>query len=202
MATDHRALVGKAEPDPDRTSILFVCTANRCRSPYAAAIATALRPPDARLDIASAGFLASGMRMPDAGRALAAELGFDFDDHRSRRLDPRNLRGYDLILTATRAHSRDVVAADSTLWPRVFTVKQFARWVEEHPRPRRARLGPWIDVAARNRPRSEAVGASPDDDLADPVNKQISAWRKMAAELQDLNGRIFEGLYPSRDRRE
>ena len=196
MASNDRTLLGSIDPVPNRASLLFVCSANRCRSPYAAAIASDLAA-GAALDICSAGLLAPGQRMPDPGRALGRELGFDFEEHRSRRLDPGNLRGFDLILTATRAHSRDLLTADSALWPRVFTIKQFARWAAEHQRPRRAQLGPWIDVVARKRPRSEAVGASPKDDLFDPVNQPIKAWRRMAADLYDLNGTILEGLYPS-----
>lgn len=195
MHANDPELLGSPEPDTDRARVLFVCTANQCRSPFAEAIArrAAAGLP---LDVASAGFLRGGATMPDAGKVVARELGFDFEAHRSRQLDLHDLRGYDVVLTMTRAHSRDLLVTDGELWPRVFTVKQFARWLGDHTRPRRAQLGPWLDVAARQRHRSEAVGASPDDDLPDPVKSPPSAWRKMAHELDLRTHDIIGGLYP------
>ncbi len=94
----------------------------------------------------------------------------------------------------TREHVRELVAADHELWPRVFTIKQFRRWIEEHPLPPSTGLRSWIDTQAAGRSRFEAVGASPDDDIADPINSPPESWRAMAramdAELAAILGRL------------
>ena len=60
--------------------ILFVCTANRCRSPMAAAL---LRRDLAALgldvDVRSAGLLTPGHAVPTPGRVVAREHGLDVD---------------------------------------------------------------------------------------------------------------------------
>ena len=102
--------------------------------------------------------------MPSLGRNVAPEFGLDFDAHRSRELDLHDLSGFDLILTMARAQARELVAADADAWPRIFTLKQFARWIGDNPRPPRVALGPWLDAAAGGRPRATILGASDADD--------------------------------------
>lgn len=176
--------------------VLFVCTANRCRSPLAEAIA---RQESSGLPISfdSAGLIASGFPMPPVGLRVADELGFELHEHLSRKLDPSDLGEFDLVLTMAREHSRELVAVDPGLWPRVFTVKQFSRWMAGRHWPADERLGPWLAGEAGDRSRAELLGSDPADDVADPLTGPPRAWRKVAQELHTQIGCILGYLYPS-----
>lgn len=172
-------------PDPEHgvTHLLFVCQANRCRSPYAAEITRLLA--DDSLDIHSGGLMAGGHPMPPAGVQTGTHLGIDFSAHRSRELDRSDLDGFDVILTMARAQSRELAADNPQLAHRIFTVKQFARWVDEHPLPDATTLRAWLDRAAHDRPRSDFLGDDENDDVADPIASPPSAWVAM---VRDLTG--------------
>lgn len=171
-------------PDPVSgvSDVLFVCHGNQCRSPFAAAIATRLGG-DGALRFHSGGLLPGGKSMPKIGRSTGVRFGFDFEGHRSRELDLHDLAGFDLILTATRTQAREVLAEAPEVWPRLFTIKQFARWISDHPRPPRAALGSWLDSAASGRSRSTMLGESAEDDLSDPLLLPQPAWLLMVDEL-------------------
>ena len=178
------------------TGILFVCTANQCRSVMAEAVARR-RFAGMPFVFDSAGLIEGGRSMPPAGVEVASEWGFDLAAHVSRRVDTRRLRGWDVILTMTREHVRELVAADAELWPRVFTLPQFVRWLDDHRPSRHVLLGEWIDMAGADRPRSEMIGASAQDDIEDPVDKPPEAWRDLVAELTWEIDRIADRLTSS-----
>jgi len=182
--------------DRDATRILFVCTANRCRSVLAEAFARrrfAGRP----FIFASAGFLESGRPMPPAGLLVAAENGLDMSGHLSQRIEMRRLAEWDLVLTMSRRHTRELVATDPGLWPRVFTLPQFVRWLDAHPPGRHAVLRTWIELLGSDRNRSEMVGSRPEDEIADPVDGPPAAWRELVTTLTTDLDRIADRLIPT-----
>lgn len=184
-------------PDADRdaTRILFVCTANQCRSVLAEALARrrfAGRP----FSFASAGLLEGGRAMPPNGVLVAAEQGFDMSGHVSRRVDMRRLGEWDLVLTMSRSHLRELVAADPALWPRAFTVPQFVRWLDANPPGRHMALRAWVASVAEARSRAEMIGARPEDEIADPVDGPPEQWRELGATLADAIDRIANRLLP------
>lgn len=134
--------------------------------------------------------------MPATGRRLAAELGMDFSAHRSREFAAHRAGEFDVVLTMARDQSRDVVAEAPDTWPRVFTVRQFAPWLQEYPVPRGRRLGDWISEKARDRSRRELVGVRPADAIDDPFGKPAPVWRAMVAELTPLLTVIADGIPP------
>lgn len=179
------------------TQVLFVCTANECRSPFAAAIATRLAAGlPIRFD--SAGIDTRRRPVGRVGLEHARESGFDLTQHVSTQVRADHLADYDLVLALSREHARELLSLDPSIRPRLFTIKQFARWIEVNPRPRRAALGPWLDVVAADRPRAELLGASSDDDVADPVDRPIGDWRRMSAELTVVIDRVLRGIFPPR----
>ena len=82
-------------------SVLFVCTGNTCRSPFAEAVARR----EGHVDVASAGLDAyAGDEPPDDAIAVAREFGLDLSAHRARTLTDDMLERADVILGMTAAH--------------------------------------------------------------------------------------------------
>ncbi len=192
---------GSAEPAGSvPVRLLVVCRANQCRSPLAAAIGNRLAAgSDLRFD--SAGLLPGGHPMPRRGLKVARERGLDLRQHRSRELRSADIGAADLVLAMSRGHAREVLLDDPDLWPRLFTLKQFSRWVRAHPRPDGADVRAWLEDAAADRDRSELLGSSPADDVADPVRARVAGWRRTADELEAHLRVVVGGLLGSDARR-
>jgi len=186
---------GRGE-DQDVTRVLFVCTANRCRSVLAEAFARR-RFAGRQFVFASAGLLEEGRSMPPAGVLVARENGLDMSGHRSRRVDTRDLAQWDVVLTMSRSHVRELVAADPGLWPRVFTLPQFSRWLGANPPGRHAVLRTWVELVGSERARSEMIGSRPEDTIADPVDEPPEAWRTLVTTLTTELDRIAGLLIPA-----
>ena len=88
----------------DRPLILFVCSGNICRSPFAEAAARA-RLEAAGYEVASAGTLMTeGNPSTADARAVAHEVGLDLTGHRSRPATRELLAGADRIFAMDRSH--------------------------------------------------------------------------------------------------
>ena len=87
-------------------SILFVCTANMCRSPMAMVMfKSQVDQLDEEWDVASAGTWAGeGARATPMARLSMSARGLDLSDHRSQLVGEDLLRSYALILTMERGH--------------------------------------------------------------------------------------------------
>jgi|SRR5215831_3487467 len=88
-------------------AVLFVCTANICRSPMAAGVLRAMlarAAPDRSFEVASAGTHDYHVGMPAFPAAVAAarERGYDLGDHVARRVGPGDFERYDAILAMDR----------------------------------------------------------------------------------------------------
>lgn len=89
--------------------VLFVCTGNICRSPFAEAAA---RQWDG-VEAASAGTAAiTGAPASATGIAVAAELGVDMTAHRADDLTPKLIEGADVIYGMTDEHVAAVMVLD------------------------------------------------------------------------------------------
>ncbi|NNC91334.1 MAG: low molecular weight phosphatase family protein [Acidimicrobiia bacterium] len=91
--------------------VLFVCSGNICRSPFAEVLARDLRED---IDFASAGTIAlTGNPASATGIAVAAELGVDLVDHRATHLTADVLSASDLVYAMEEEHIASVLALDS-----------------------------------------------------------------------------------------
>jgi protein-tyrosine-phosphatase len=80
--------------------VLFVCTGNTCRSPFAEAVARS-----EGLAAESAGLEAyAGDEPPDNAIVVARELGYDISSHHARPLTKAMLERQDIVVGMTRAH--------------------------------------------------------------------------------------------------
>jgi len=111
--------------------VLFVCTANICRSPSAEALAGAAGPAD--IEFTSAGTHARDGEPinPDMVAVLPPDL--DTSAFRSRRLTTALLEDADLVITMEAAHRTFVLDDHPAMFRKVFTLGQLAKAVEQAP---------------------------------------------------------------------
>ncbi|GIV76574.1 MAG: protein-tyrosine-phosphatase [Litorilinea sp.] len=138
-------------------SVLFVCTANRCRSPMAEALL--------RLQVAAAGetgdwLIASAGTWAVDGQpampntvAVMREWGVDLSHHRSRSLTPSLLQAFRLILAMTAGHQEALLTEFPECAPRLMLM-------------------------------SELIGRR--FDILDPVTGPIEDYRNTARELDKI----------------
>ena len=137
--------------------ILFVCTANQCRSPMAAGLFQQQIEQAGEVDrwqIASAGTWAENQRTATTfARTTMIERNIDISGHRSRLLDGDLLHGVDVILVMTR-HHREAICAE------------------------------FPEVADRTLMMSQLIGQT--FDIVDPVQGTLDDYRRCAADLQQI----------------
>jgi len=143
-----------------RTTVLFVCSGNTCRSPMSEAIARKIladklhvSPDDLEskgVSVISAGsFAMPGARAtPQAVEAVKA-LGADLSKHRSRPLSVELIHQADAIFTMSRNHSQSVLALVPSAAEKVKTL-------------------------------------DPDKDVEDPIGGDLSLYQELAESLKKL----------------
>lgn len=102
------AAVKRLQRTSPRT-VLFLCHGNVCRSPFAAAVlARALEPTNARVSIASAGFIGPNRSSPPEALASASRFGIDLASHRSALITPDAISSTDLVVVMSATQARAV----------------------------------------------------------------------------------------------
>jgi protein-tyrosine phosphatase len=113
-----------------KTTVLFVCSGNTCRSPMASALARVaiakrlgLAPEElekAGYSVISAGtFAMPGLRATPQAVEAVRQLGGDLSSHRSRPLAPELVNSADHIFAMGRAHAQTVIATSPNAASRV-----------------------------------------------------------------------------------
>lgn len=141
----------------DMPSVLFVCTANVCRSPMASALFK---------DIVSRGFGNQGWLIESVGtwavagvpaasnsRLAMSERGLDIEDHRSQPVNGELLNKFDLILTMEKRHKESLSIEFPEISGRVYVI-------------------------------SEMVGRT--YDIWDPISGSLDEFKATADELTDI----------------
>lgn len=187
------------EPAPldlgdDTFSVLFVCTANICRSPMAEHMFQhALRGRLGRQDrwrwsVASAGTHAvRGAVAHDLARAALHERGVPIEGAPARQATLTMIEDADLILTAGRAQRSWIVERAPSSVRRVATLRQFAR---QCVAGRELSPGPvWtgaamVALSGVGRTRLQPVGAD-DDHIDDPIGGDLGDFRACAELIAD-----------------
>jgi len=193
--------------EPAKTSVpvvLFVCTANRCRSPMAAALfERSLRQRELVADVRSAGLLGGGASAPDEVLTALRDYEIDLTTHRSHRLRRTDITQANLIIGLERQHVREAVLASprSEAWNRTFTLRELVRRGDEAgPRSPGLPLDTWLGELHHGRRSEELLGASPLDDVSDPFGKSLSEYRTTAETLADLVQALSTLAFPLESR--
>jgi len=168
----------------DRVSVLFVCTANICRSPYMEMRATAFLGDDGgAVELASAGthgFREHGMDATMAGVLAARGVSDErIAAFRSRRLTRELVEAADLVLTAETSHREFVLEEAPGAFRKVFTLGQFADSVA---RLDQALVGRQLVTFAGHRRASAAA----EHEVSDPFNRGRAAAQLCADQIDGL----------------
>ena len=137
--------------------ILFVCSANQCRSPMAEALFKAIlheKSVHAYWRVESAGVWAySGAHATDYARQVMMERDLDLNDHRSQPADLDLVNQFDLVLVMERDHNEILVSVNPDWAEKIVLFK-------------------------------ELVGE--EGDFEDPVGGSIERYREAADELDRI----------------
>jgi sulfate adenylyltransferase len=177
---------------PDRLRVLFVCTANICRSPFMELTARELAGPDAAATFASAG--THGFREHPMDAAMAETLaarGLASDDFLSRPLTSDLIEEADLVLTAEASHRTFILDDHPATFRKVFTLGQFAEAVRA--------LSPELSgrdlLRAAGQNRGGAVSRL---DVRDPYGRGPEAAEACAGQIDELLRVVVPALTGSR----
>lgn len=172
--------------------VLFVCTANICRSAYAELMTRHVLGGDSPVEVGSAGthgYVDHPLDVP-----MAAQLrsrGVDPDGFRSRRLTSHMVSEADLVLTAEVAHRGRILEDQPEAFRKVFTIGQLARALDDadagrgHPTRAGDLLG---QLGASARPPVSA------DDVLDPYRRGEEAAARAAEHIDALVRRVLPVL--------
>lgn len=185
---------------PKTPRLLVVCTANQCRSPFAAAVATAeVRRRGIDLEVASAGFLEAGVGVADRVARVAADRGLDLTEHVSRHVDDVDLGEVDLVLTMEGRHVVDLGTMHPSLRNRLLTLRQAVAALEDHPVEQPPLDGPglrrWATAVVEASGPGLAGVLDPRLDLPDPMGRTMRAHRRMADEVVDAVSRLLDAWF-------
>jgi protein-tyrosine phosphatase len=176
--------------------VSFICTANRARSPFAAAL---LRRQihGVSVEVDSFGVLEQGgaPALPGAVRAAAA-FGIDLSDHRARSLGPGELMGADLAIGFERAHVAAAVSTGGVSADRAFLLAELADVLELDVLPWPANSEDLVARIAHADARRFARGRLPRS-IADPVGSSDRRFQQTYEEIDRLVATVAMRLFSS-----
>lgn len=179
--------------------VLFVCEGNICRSPYAA---VAFEERWYSLTGEWPVVASAGTRAPLGAAAHPGLEPYFRDDrsiarlraHRSRRLEARQIREHDLVITMERGHREPVLDLAPAALRRTFTLLELARLAERVlAEPAEIRDGDTL-TSLTGRHRLVLAAADGEDDIADPIGGAPSDLARMAHDIDDAVASIVELL--------
>ncbi len=168
----------------DSFSILFVCTGNICRSPFAERVLAGLVGPTEAVTVRSAGTRAVvGRPISTQTRPRVVKFGGDATGFSATQLTERALASADLVLGMTQEHCDRAAELQPSAFARIFNLLEFARAAEGSILD--DSLGPagrWraLTSLAIECRRSGSLSIGPDDDVADPYGSADDAFDRMA----------------------
>ncbi len=191
-------------------TLLFVCTGNICRSPFAERLGRAwldevLGEQSGAFRLASAGTRArvdAGMH-PDTALVLRG-LGGDPTGFRARRLSLELMQEADLVLTMTRGHRRDVFLLDPRALSRTYTLREAADLLRTVTTDLDCPAGYVAERARALIPGMHAARARRrgglQDDILDPIGLPLDVHEEVSAEVIEALVPVLAALTAS-DRR-
>lgn len=160
--------------------VLMVCTGNLCRSPMAEGVfRDAVRRRRCDIEVASTGTWAywGDPATPEAVEVLRAR-GIDLSSHRSRGLDPNELKEADLIVGMTSVHRREILKVAPEVEGKLILLKELVEVALEGALPDASEARLERLLGARRPEWRRAL------DLDDPMGKPIGAYERTVAHIE------------------
>ncbi len=167
---------------PAARRILFVCTANICRSPTAEHLARARFGEDYWC-FRSAGFMPSGRAPSETLIRALTEVDVDVRRHRSYQLDRASIAAADILLTMEGAHVRQATEIEPGAYPKTVPLREAAAVLEDWHAPSATVEELLVEIARERDPMSYL---GDDWDVDDPFGRSLRIYRKTVAEIGDL----------------
>ena len=190
----------------DRFRVLFVCTANLCRSPMAqflldSAVRSAWPSHPDPWQVHSAGTNAQeGPDMDPLAHRILDERKVPVGPFVRTPLQPELIAAADLVLTAGIEHRATVVRALPKAAGHAFTVRQFGLLCADVPAAppgmTPAAAGRWLLEQARSRRGHQGLINPSTYELADPIGAGPRAFRRCADTLQTVNDQMLAPVRP------
>jgi len=168
--------------------ILFVCTANICRSPAAEYMARHFVTEDDYL-FRSAGFMYDGRPIVDKmGEAISRFGVTDSHKHSSHIIDPDTMAAAELILTMESRHLRDLTVKDRSVFDKTIPFRQAVSLLD---RPMS------LDEFLASITDREASSYFDDRwDVEDPYKRSTKKYKDASDEIKTLVTDFFTNLKP------
>lgn len=165
-----------------RRRVLFVCTANICRSPTAELLARH-RFGESDMIFRSAGFLDVADSCPSELLDVLKARGIDATSHRSYRLDDTSVNAAELLLTMEGSHVQKATMLAPGAFPKIVPLKEAAAIIGRSPEPTLSFEDFISDLNNDRDPRQYLGGKW---DVADPYGRRAKAYRSAVDEIEQL----------------
>ena len=173
---------------------MFVCSGNRCRSPYTHAVTSALSPE--WVEVSSAGTLnIPGAPPPDELLSVAETRKVDLAAFRSVPIAEASPPNSDLVIGMTLDHVASAVVDRGANPERSFTITELVRLLElSRPKPTHSPEEAAEVVTRAHATRARQKTFVPAEDIEDPMGGPRKAYEAMADRLDGLCRRMATGM--------
>lgn len=171
--------------------IALVCFANTCRSPVAEAFLHNFLASEPSVELFSRGIAGGpGVTPPAMQEALQAR-GLNLISPSGERFGSSDLDA-DLYLFMERPVLREAVVANPVLWPRSFTMREFARRAQLNPpQPNSETFDEWLAILHASRKREDLLSIDRSDDVLDPgLGGDAEAFHSMLRDIELLSAKV------------
>lgn len=165
-----------------RRRVLFICTANICRSPTAELLARS-RFGESELVFRSAGFLDVADSCPSELVTVLRSRNIDATGHRSYQLDEASVHAAELLLTMEGSHVQKATMLAPDAFPKIVPLKEAAAVMERQPE-QRLTVDEFVERLNINRDPRQYLGTG--WDVADPYGRRAKAYRRAVDEIEQL----------------
>ncbi len=188
-------------PPAETASVLFLCRANVCRSPMAAALLSRrLDELGIRAKVASAATASPGMGASAATIAVMASRGIDLSGHRGMPMTTAALHEAEIVIVVSRECLDAAIAMAPSAAGRVFVFADLVRRAQRTtPRQRSESMTDWLRrIGGGGAQRSRTLaGAATADDVPDPRGRGYGAYEAAAELLSGLVESLIAACWSS-----
>lgn len=175
--------------------VLFVCTGNRCRSPFAAASFAALTE-GLPVQVESAGTAELGPVPPTADAIVVAHsLGVDIGGHAARSLSKLDARAFDLVIGFERNHIATAVVQAGVPFERAFLLPELERLLRETSAPEGVEPAERVHSLLSQAHAVRGTEFVPGEEVVDPIGRPQATYQEVYSQIHDLNASVAMKLF-------